>query len=229
MVAATHSLIVPSIQRLQQQFVDVLPRIKRHAAICFRGIRCPIRRDDCISETIALAWKWFVRLMRRGKDATKFVSALASLAVKAVHAGRRLAGGKRANDILSLVAQHRHGFTVESLPASTRSSHAQLYSSPHSQEIQDTFEERLHDNTVTPVPDQVQFRIDWPTFFATLTERDRRLAAFLSWGHTGTRAGREFGLSPGSVTQLRQQWCHEWRVFQGEDERSSEAGRAASR
>ena len=57
---------------------------------------------------------------------------------------------------------------------------------------------------MTPVPDQVQFRLDWPRFFATLSGRDRRLAAFLALGHSGRQAAGRFGLSPGRVTQLRQ-------------------------
>ena len=218
----TQCRLVPSLRRLQR----VPGRAAAHRACrrhIFRGIRCAVQREDCIGETVALAWQWFVRLMRRGKDATQFVSALASLAAKSVYAGRRLAGATRSNDVLSAVAQRRHGFTVASLPPSARASHTHLYRAPHSQDLQDTYEERLHDNAVTPVPDQVQFRIDWPAFLATLCERDRRLAAFLSWGHSGKRAARQFGLSSGRVTQLRQRWCRDWRTFQGE-ERQAKVG-----
>jgi hypothetical protein len=208
----------PSLRRLQQQFLAVLPRIQRQAAFVFRRIRCAVQREEFLGETVALAWQWFVRLRRRGQDATRFVSALASLAARAVGCGRRLAGGERANDVLSPVAQRRHGFQVASLPVANRTSQSARYSAPHGQGWQDAFEERLHENAVTPVPDQVQFRLDWPRFFATLSPRDRRLATFLALGHSGQRAAGRFGLSPGRVTQLRQQWRRQWRAFVGDAE-----------
>src|SRR5437867_1382910 len=155
---------LPSVQRLQQQFLAVLPRLRRQAAFYFRHVRCAARRDECLGEAIALAWQWFVRLVRRGKDATRFVSALGSLAARAVACGRRLAGGERANDVLSPVAQRRHGFRVESLPDLTRHW-------PRAASRRGTvrcLRGALQENAVTPVPDQVQFRLDWPRFFATL-------------------------------------------------------------
>ena len=61
--------------------------------------------------------------------------------------------------MLSPAAQRRHGFRVESLPVATRTAHEDLYGSAHGQQEQDAFEERLRDNTRTPVPDQAAFRI----------------------------------------------------------------------
>jgi hypothetical protein len=57
-------------------FLCVLPRIERHARIYFRDVQCTAKRQDLIAETIALTWSWYRRLMKKGKDATKFVSAL---------------------------------------------------------------------------------------------------------------------------------------------------------
>ena len=72
-------------------------------------------------------------------------------------------------------------------------------------------------HTRTPVPDQAAFRLDFPPFLASLSERDRRLAAYLALGHSAVAAARRFGLSPGRVTQLRQRWCRQWRIRQGEE------------
>ena len=47
------------------------------------------RREEVIQEMVALCWKWFVRLAERGRDATRFPSALATYAAKAVRSGRR--------------------------------------------------------------------------------------------------------------------------------------------
>ena len=44
-----------------------------------------------------------------------------------------LAGQERSRDVLSSRAQRRHGFTVQSLPASLRRPMDNLYSSPQGQ------------------------------------------------------------------------------------------------
>src|SRR5271155_3063128 len=129
---------------LQTRFLALLPRIETHAKIYFRSIRCPELRADRIAETIALSWKWFVRLEERGKDATQFVSAIATYAVKAVRCGRRLAGMEKAKDVMNPRTQQRHGFAVEKLPdVSTMTPNPMT--------------EALADNTVTPVPDAAAF------------------------------------------------------------------------
>ena len=55
--------------QLQARFLGILPRIKTHARIYFRNVKCACKKADFIAEVIALAWKWFVRLAGRGKDA----------------------------------------------------------------------------------------------------------------------------------------------------------------
>jgi hypothetical protein len=105
----------PPLCRLRQQFLAIMPRIELHARIWSRNLVCPGRRDDFISEAVALAWKSFLRLAEQGRDATEFVSALASLAVRAVRSGRRLCGQERSRDVMSPVAQRMHGFRVEEL------------------------------------------------------------------------------------------------------------------
>ena len=61
-----------------------------------------------------------------------------------------------------------------------------------------------------------RFKLDFALFLGTLNRRDRRLAHFLSLGHTARRAAARFRLTPGRVTQLRQRWCRQWRACQGE-------------
>jgi hypothetical protein len=192
------------------------PRVELHARVFFRHVRCTVRKADCVAETVALCWKWFVRLAQKGKDAAAFVSSLASFAARAVRSGRRLCGQERARDVFSCRARQRQGFTVESLPQSTRTSLEDLYATPHGQEMQDAFGDRLKYNLSTPVLDQVAFRIDWSNFYQTLIERDRQLAQFLALGHSNKQTARRFKLSPGRVTQIRQRLCKEWHNAHGE-------------
>ena len=201
---------------LHQQFLTLMAKIETHARIVFRAIRCPVRKEDAVQDCIALAWKWFLRLQERGRDINQFPMVFVFLVVKAVASGRRLTGMLRVKDVLSERCQRKHGFNVEALPTSTRISVEVLVAKPRGQEMQDAFEERLQDNGTTPVPDQVAFRIDWPSFFTTLPTRDQRMAEFLPLGHNAKQAAEKFGLSAGRITQLRQRWCKEWLCFQNE-------------
>ena len=98
--------------KLQARFLQIRDRIETHARIYFRHVKCWFKKADYIAETIALAWKWFRRLAQKGKDATEFASALASYAARAVRVGRRITRQLKAKDVLSEVAQQRHGFCV---------------------------------------------------------------------------------------------------------------------
>jgi hypothetical protein len=194
---------------------DVLPRVETHGRIYFRHVS-PDRKEDLLAEMCGLAWKWFITLVRRGKNVLAFVSALATYAARAVNSGRRVCGHERRKDVLSPVARRHHGFAIEALPQATSTSHESLYASPHGQERLDAFEERLHDNTVTPPPDQAAFRIDFPAWRLTHSERDRRLIDTLMLGGRTKEVSRLFGLSQGRISQKRRQLMEDWRRFCGE-------------
>jgi hypothetical protein len=80
----------PTPSVLHAAFLTLLSRIQVHAAVSFRGLQCPETRSDAVAETVALAWRWFVRMAARGKDATRFPAALATFVARAVQSGRRL-------------------------------------------------------------------------------------------------------------------------------------------
>jgi hypothetical protein len=194
----------------------VLPKIETHASIAFRHIKCPATRADKIAETIALGWKWFVRLHERGKNINEFVMHFVALVAKAVKSGRRIAGMAKAKDVMSERCQARHGFKVEALPTSPRASYEARYSKPHGQQDYDAFEERLADNVITPPPDAAAFRIDFHRWRAGWSERDRRLIDLLMLDTSTQDAARHFGVSPGRVSQKRQEFHADWHQFQGE-------------
>src|SRR5262249_57616886 len=133
-----------------------------HAEVSFGQLKWPQKKEDAIAETVALAWAWYVRLARKGKDAARFASALASYAARAAKSGRRLCGQKGAKDVLSALAQQRYHFAVSPLPQGSSLDG-------------NVFDEALRDNRRTPVPDQVAFRCDFPAWRITRGDRDRRL------------------------------------------------------
>jgi hypothetical protein len=152
-----------------------------------------------------VAWRWHLDLARRGKDAAAFPSALASLAARHVKSGRRLCGQERARDVLSPLAQARHGFAVGTLPGFST-----LNGNP--------IDEALHENTRSPVPEQVCFRLDFPAWLNGLSDRDRRVVEDLMMGERTLDVARRHGLSPGRVSQLRREFMDGWRAFCGEHE-----------
>ena len=189
---------------LHAVFLSLLPRIALHARVSFRHVRCPHRRADAVAEAVALAWLWCVRLAQRGKDAARFPSVLAAFAARAVRSGRRLCGQEKTKDALSPRARARRGFRVERLPD---------YSTPSGNPLDDA----LTDNTVTPVAEQVAFRLDFPAWLATLGGRDRRVALDLMAGERTRDVARKYGRSPGRVAQLRRRFRDDWRRFHAED------------
>jgi hypothetical protein len=182
----------------------LLPRIERHARITFRHLGCPQSRDDAVAEAVALAWRWYLRLVERGKDPAAFVSALAGYAARAVRRGRRVCGQEAGQEVLSPRAQARHGFAVRRLPEGPTT----LNGSP--------LEEALLDNAVTPPPEAAAFRIDFPAWLATWPERDRRLIEALGLGERTLALAQKYGLTPGRISQKRRQYHDDWERFCGD-------------
>ena len=202
-VYARVPLANPGITAIQNLFFMALPRIARHARFYFRHLKREHDHEDAVAEVVALAWNWFVRLVQQGKRPEDFVSAIATYAARAVKGGRRLCGQEKAKDALSRQTQARRGFTVCRFPEfSTLAGNA--------------LDEALHDNTATPVPDQVSFRMDFPAWLSTRSARDRELIGELIAGERSQDAARRFRISPARVAQLRREYMLDWRSFCGE-------------
>jgi hypothetical protein len=187
---------------LQVTFLAALPRLVRVARFRFRRVPCPDIREDCICETIALCWLWFVRLASKGRDPTVFMTALANYGASAVNSGRRLCGQQKSSDILSRRFQRSFEFSVMPLPQTENMTG-------------DGIEHALRDNTQTPIPDQVQFRCDFPAWKQHLTVVKRRLIDRLILGHRTKDLAQEFSLSVGRISQLRKEFYTDYQLFCG--------------
>ena len=222
MVALTRSYSPSSLAELQNAFLLLLPKINTYAQISFRHLPCSDKRRDHVAEAVALGWKWFRRLNELGKDVNQFPMVFVYLVVKSVRCGRRLAGKEKAQEALSWVAHQRHGFRVISISEATKPGQ-ESYVGKHSgmgRSVQEALQSDLH----TPIPDQVAFRLDWQRFCLTLRKRDRDMMEFLSLGNRPRGAALKFGVSRARVSQLRQKWRSQWRIFQEGGNRRSIAG-----
>ena len=193
-----------ALQHRQAAFLALLPTVESVARWHFRHVRCPDTKLDRVAEATALAWLCYLRLVRKGRDPAQFVVTFSQLVARAVNSGRRVCGQEKAKDALSPVCQRRRNFVVSPLPGGSAM-------------VGTVFDEALIDNTRTPVPDQVQFRLDFPRWRRTLGRNRRALMDAMAAGHRTTDLAGMFNLSQGRVSQVRRELCESWRAFCGDD------------
>lgn len=221
---SSHSSALPSLNA----FLRLMSKVRSHARFAFRGVRCTTRKEEVAQEAVALAWKWFARLHERGKDVSQFETAFVVLVVRAVCAGRRLCGHEKTRDVLSPVAQRRHGFRVDSLSATAQPLLGRCPSRVDSRSEAATLAERLSDNPRTPVPDQAAFRVDFAHWRETLREFDRRILDRLMRDERTMDVALAFRLSPARISQLRRRYAASWDAFCGEPANSHNRQQASA-
>ena len=184
-----------------EQFLQMVPAITRYARLAFRNLQ-PQDREEATSEVVCSAFCAFRRLAGLGKQHLAFATPLASFAVAHFRAGRRVGSKLNSNDVASVVNQRQHGLSLRSLQSGLSDEGVWI--------------EILADNKLTPVPDQVAFRMDFPAWFRLQNRRDRALAKFLALGNSATEASRHFGVSEARVSQVRSKLRSSWQEFQRE-------------
>jgi hypothetical protein len=140
---------------------------------------------------------------------------LAHLAARAVRSGRRVGVGERVNEVMSALAQRRHGFIVQSLPPTSRA-YEDLNGDGLTQRMHDVMEERLSDNNRTAPAEQAAFRIDFRAWCKTLTARERRIIRVMARNERTKVLARRFNVTPGRISQMRREFQNDWRHFVGD-------------
>lgn len=159
-------------------------------------------REDAIQEAIALACVSYQRLVYQGKLEALRASTLAEYAVRRVRGGRRVGGRQNSRDVLCSSAYRAQGFEVRSLTPSRAD--------------QDVWKARLIECRRTLPFHMAAFRIDLDQWLASFSRRHRRIITTLPSGERTAAVAAQFRLTAGRVSQLRRQYEHDWRVFQGE-------------
>jgi hypothetical protein len=190
-----------SVPDWHHQFLAMLPVIRKYANHAFQ-YRDSEAREDAVHEVIANAVVAFARLVQLDKADLAYPTVLARYGVAQLRGGRRVGNRRRVSEVLAEYAQRKKGFVVESLDCFHKESGQWL--------------EALVEDTRTPVPDQVAFRIDFPAWLNSQTKRNRRIAEALAVGSTTGEVARRFKLSSGRISQLRNQFHQSWREFQGD-------------
>ncbi len=174
----------------QQLFTDhVLPLVQDQARYHFRGLRH--RADDyeeALAETAAHAWVGFAAAAAQGKRPELFPHTIAAFAIARTRTGRKVGKckGHTSKDVFIAAARGKVGL---------------------SSILTDMIGNRA------AILDQVAIRIDFPAWMETLEPRDQELTIHLAAGRSAKSAAKRFGVSPGRVTQLRQQLADSWQSF----------------
>jgi len=195
--------IVPKTRKLQvsqrtaDAFETMLPTIQRVASYGFR--RAPRwRREELIQDVIARAYVAFVDLVARGKAALAYPTVLANFAIRQIRDGRQVGVKRNARDAMSGFAQLRKGFSVRPLPEPTTGG---------------DWEELVEDRKASPA-EIACCRVDFRDWLGRLKRFKRLVALRLAAGDSTSDAARHFRLSPGRVSQLRQELRQDWDEFQ---------------
>ncbi len=185
----------------KRRFERHMPRIRRHAAVIFRDVKCYHARQDKIQDVLGIAFKWFKQLWKdrkkTGKNPECFISRLADFACRQVKCGRTLAGKLNTRDVLNAITGIKHGFVVGKLP-------------DFSTESANPLQEALIDNTQTPPDEQAVFRLTFPVFLERRSERDQRLIVAMAENHRTKDLSDMFNVSQGRISQMRRELYHEW-------------------
>jgi hypothetical protein len=185
----------------RERFLQMLPSIARHAQICFRHL--PVQtRQEAVQAVVVTAFIMYAQLAELGKGQVAYIGALARYAVRRVRDGRTVETPVNFNDITSRWCQCRRGICVESLDDLTQ---------------RGDWRECLVESRRSTPADTAAARIDFQDWLARLPRRQRAIAELLATGETTKGVSQRFGITPGRVSQLRQQLYTSWNLWQGEN------------
>jgi hypothetical protein len=181
-------------------FLAMLPKITAYARVAFRSL-LEEARDEALQDAIANALAAYVRLVQLNKIEYAYPTVLARYAIGHVWDGRTVGASQSSRDVLSPHARRKKRFAVGRL-------------GHFDDECQ--WREAVVEDRRTPVPDQVAFRIDFPTWLTILSGRDRQIAENLAIGQSTGEVAQQFGLSSARISQKRQELHASWQIFHGE-------------
>lgn len=198
--AAMKSRLESNGQLWNKVFLRILPSIQCQARFAFA--RQPSERcQDLVAEVVANTFVAFIQLARRGKLDVARPTPLAQFAIRQVLCGRRVGTKLNSQDVTSEYAQRLRRLSRASLCEWGAS---------------DCWQEVLIENRRSSPADIAAFRIDFHAWLQTLPARSRQVAELLATGESTKEAAKQFGISPGRISQLRRELNKSWNAFQGD-------------
>jgi hypothetical protein len=196
----------------QRQFLGMIPRIRAHARIVFRGLPREAR-EEMTQEVLANCWQSFCGLAARRRADKAYPSPLAVFAARQARSGRRVGSKLNIRDISSPYAQLMKGIRLERLDR-------------FDTDTEEWMEVIVEDRRATPAH-VAQVRIDFADWLHRLSRRRRRIAEVLATGESTGAAARRFHVSASRISQLRCELANSWREFLGEQPCCQQRAKAA--
>jgi hypothetical protein len=175
---------------------DWMPDLDARARRMARRLGRPDREDDIRSDLCLAVLRSVVSLLRTGRDPLVWKHRIIRLAsqyswrnivLKVERAGGRLSG----RGPIGTVRPHRAGVEQSQWEQEGWLWRNATYAS------------------ASPVPFAVGFRLDFPSWLASLVAHQRKAALALAAGESGWRAAQLGGFSPTRMSQLRKLWAAE--------------------
>jgi len=194
-----------------QQFINMLPQILR--VIRHRLRNQPRReREELAAEALAAAFCMYVSLVRRGKQDMAYPTPLGMYGARQAVDGRQFGSGTNVCDITSRCCRQKKGVVIEPLD---RFDH-------QDEEWRQIVVEDRHAGPA----EVVATRVDFESWLAELSPKQRKIAQTLARGESTKAAARKHRVSPGRISQMRRELMAAWKMFVGENQDAAVAATA---
>jgi len=182
---------MPCTTDARTTFETRVAEIDRLAGSHFRHLD-PDAREEAVQDATVLAFRYWTRLVERGKVGEDCFRGAIWWAVRHTKQGRPggVRGASRPKCVLDYARRRKGNVVVE---GGVNLNHFV--------------------GSTASVPDTVAFRLDVPAFLGTLPERDRGIAASLAAGKGTTEVAREIGVSPAAISQFRTRFKKKYDEF----------------
>ncbi len=179
-------------------FESLLPSLQKQVRYACRFLRLWQDRQEAEQEMISLAFSFYRSLVDRDKIESVYSSTLGNYAIRSYFAGRRFTG-LSATDISSPRCQLLDRAVVCGLEIHNKTDH-------RFKEI-NVYDKRHRPSTIAA------FNLDFESWTASLDDRDREILFAILDGETTGELSKRFAISPGRVSQIRQELASSWKNF----------------
>jgi hypothetical protein len=200
MIAAQRNSRAPDVRPLwHQHFLAILPQVRKQAYFAFRRTRLEAK-EELVAEVIANVYCAIARLAERNKLDTAYPTTLAHYAIRQVRCGRLIATKSNSDDVSSRRAQLANRIVLDRLDRFDSAT--------------GVWREQLVEDRQAGPADTAAARIDVSAWLMSLTHRHRTVAIALARGEATAAVAEICAITPGRVSQLRNELRQSWNLFQ---------------
>jgi hypothetical protein len=184
--------------RLIDRFASFLPQMRRCARFAFRHLK-PDARAEAVQGAIALALVMYRRLQETGYEDLAYPTPLINYGIRQFKSGRNVGTSQNKNDVSSIACKIAKKLHVQRIDR-------------YDPELEQWTEAQIEDHRATPAQ-IVQMKLDFPDWKRRFSRRIQRLITALARSERTKDVSEQFDISPGRVSQLRQELKEDWSLF----------------